>query len=397
MTNPAQRIVETIFLAIYHTACRIYRPVRGLAGAMVLTVFVAMTATVVMVFPVSNWDMFAYTAIILEPEVPDHVERHQKSYDIVRENVSPGEYKTLTEDREYRIRQAQDPDAFQTMMGFYRLKLLYIKTARILDAWMNPVMALRAISMGSALAVGGLLLFWLWQNSGLMYGPVVTALLVLSAFGASAQLLSPDLYASVFLILAALIYVNRLDFPAAAALFLAFLVRPDHLAFIGVFFVFAMVYGPGRWSMSLCFGLCLASYIILTGGSDHPGWWIHMWFTHVEYVPTLEGFNPDFSILAYAKMLVRSTARSLMNQTWLALLFAQVMFFAMVIDPARMAERSRVMLYAVFTSICAKYLVFPHFETRFYFAYLVIMGMILLLAWDRQRADAAGETQVLSS
>jgi hypothetical protein len=110
-----------------------------------------------------------------------------------------------------------------------------------------------------------------------------------------------------------------------------------------------------------------------------------MWFTHIEYAPTLKGFNPPFSLGTYLEMLVRSTVRSLMNFTWIALLFALVLFFAKCIAADRLDLRSRVLLYGVFASICAKYLVFPHYETRFYLPYLVIMGMILLVNWHRQQ------------
>ena len=390
MSNLAQRCLENTFLLSYRTACRLYRPVRSWIGAGVFCLFIAMTAAVVHVFPLSNWDMFAYTASVLEPGIDDTTELHRQSYAFVKDNVSEGEYLTLTQDRGYRVRQAEDPEAFTTMLGFYRLKILYVETARLLSGFTNPVAALRLVSLLSTVAVGGLLLAWMARTGTLMYGPVVVALLVLSAFGDAAQLLSPDLYATVFLVLAALFYLERLDLPAALSLIAAFLVRPDHLAFVGVFFVFAVIYGPGRWSMTACFAICFGLYLWLTNGGDHPGWWIHMWFTHVEYVPTLKGFDPPFSATGYLQMLVRSTVRSLMSQTWLALLFAQVLFFAKCISSDKMDLRSRVLLYAVFASICAKYLVFPHFETRFYLPYLVIMGMILLVSWHRQQRDDTG-------
>ncbi|WP_428672627.1 hypothetical protein [Roseibium sp.] len=385
MSNLVQRSLEQSFLFAYRQSCRLYRPLRSWIGAAVLGLFVLMTAAVVHVFPLSNWDMFAYTAAVLEPGVEDPAELHRQSYAIVKDNVSEGEYLTLTGDRAYRIRQAEDPEAFRTMLGFYRIKILYLETARFLSAQMDPVKALRMISIASTLAIGIILLAWLARTGTLMYGPVVAALLIGAAFGDAAQLLSPDLYASVFLLLAALFYVERLDLPAAFSLFAAFLVRPDHLAFVGVFFVLAAIYGPGRWSLTACFAACLAVYLWLTRGADHPGWWIHMWFTHVEYVPTLEGFHPPFSLVTYLQMLVRSTVRSLMSQTWLALLFAEVLFFAKCISPAKLDERPRVLLYAVFTSICAKYLVFPHYETRFYLPYLMILGMLLLTGWHRQQ------------
>jgi hypothetical protein len=384
VANLAQRTLEETFLLFYRTARRAYHPIRKWIGAGALCLFIAMTAAVIHVYPLSNWDMFAYTAAVLEPEIPETVELHSQSYAIVKDNISDGEYLTLTQDRAYRIRQAEDPDAFRTMLGFYRLKILYLETARVLDRFMDPVQSLRMISLGSVIAVGGLLLVWLARTRTLMYGPVVVALLVGSAFGEAAQLLSPDLYATVFLLLTALFYLEKMDIPAALCLIAAFLVRPDHLAFVGVFFVFAAIYGPGRWSMSACFAVCFAIYFWLTRGADHPGWWIHMWFTHVEYVPTLRDFDPPFSVVTYLQMLVRSTVRSLMSQTWLALLFAEVLFFARCITPSNLDKRARVLLYAVFASICAKYLVFPHYETRFYLPYLMIIGMILLVGWHRK-------------
>lgn len=385
MPNLAQRSLEGGCLAVFTLLCRLYRPVRGWIGGGVLGVFIVMTAAVVHLFPVSNWDMLAYTAVMLEPEIPDPQALHQRAYAAVKDNIPAGAYATLTGDRPYRIRQAEDATAFATMLGFYRLKILYVETARLLAPFTGPVEALRLISLASALGLGGVLLVWLGRSGCLMYGPVVVALLMVSAFGYAAELLSPDLYAAFFLVLAALLYLERLDLPAALSLLAAFLVRPDHLAFIGVFFVFAAIYGPGRWTMTACFALCTGLYLWLTKGAHHPGWWIHLWFTHIEYVPTLEGFDPPFSIAAYLEILMRSTVRALMGFTWPAVLFAQIVFFARCLSVEAMELRAKVLLFAVFASVCAKYLVFPHYETRFYLPYLVIMGMILLTSWHRQQ------------
>lgn len=383
MTSAA-RFLETTFRIVYDYVSRAYRPLRHWIGALILATFIAMIAAVSHIFPVSNWDMFAYTAAVLETDVEDPVELHDLSYEIVKQNVSPGEFLTLTQDRDYRIRQYEDPAAFSTMLGFYRLKLGYVETLRALSGLMDPVKAMRLVSIASAVAIGLLLLVWLAREKSLMYGPVVAAMLIIGDFSGSAALLSPDLYASVFLLLAAFLYIERQDIGAALCLLIALTIRPDHLAFIGVFFVFALIYGPGRWVMTATFLIAAIAYQFLLKDESHPGWWIHLWFTHVEYVPTLEGFYPPFSPLLYLQMLVRSTVRSMVGQNWLAALLALVIFYAKVIEPPRMAERSKILLYAVFTSICAKYLVFPHFETRFYFPYLMIMGMILLIAWHQQ-------------
>ena len=388
MPSRASQLLETTAESLFRNACRLYRPVRHWIGAAAFLLFITMTAAVVHIYPQSDWDMIAYTAAILEDETASPEDLHQRTYDTIRQNLTAGEFVTMTQDRVYRIRQYEDADAFYSMLGFYRLKLLYVEAAKLLTGPLNPVEALRALSSGSVLAIGAILLVWLARNKALMYGPFVIALLIFSGFGGTALHQTPDLFASVFLLLAGLFYLERLDLAAALALIAAFFARPDHLAFIGVFFVFAALYGPGRWTMTGCFAVCFMAYLWLTQDTTHPGWWVHMWFSHVEFVPTLEGFDPPFSVGIYLQMIVRNVVRSLIDETWLALLFAQTVFFAMVIRPMELAERPKVLLYGIFVSICAKYVVFPHFDTRFYLPYLVALGMILLIAWKDQEAAA---------
>ena len=395
---PAASFLEDIFTFLYRFSTRLYLTRKHTFGAAILALFAATIATLVMIYPLSNWDMVAYSAVIAENQIPDPVARHEAAYADLKANVSAGEFQMLTSDRAYRIRQYEDPAAFDTMLGFYRLKLGYTITASFLNQWTgSPIKALRLISMVSSLAFIGLLIVWLARNQALKYGPLAVAFLVLADFGPAAALLTPDLFASVFLLLAGMLYIERQDGPAAAALLMALFIRPDHLAFVGVFFVFAALYGPGRWIMTAVFILSALAYFLLLKDESHPGWWVHLWFTHVEYVPTLEGFDPPFSLLAYLQMLVRSTVRSLMNQTWLPIIFGLAIIFARWVDPAQMSLRARVLLYSVFTSICAKYLVFPHFETRFYFPYLVLMGMVVLFAWDRQSKAGAQNASTLKS
>ncbi|MFD1697450.1 hypothetical protein [Roseibium aestuarii] len=382
--NPLATFVEDTFRAIWSRAVRLYYPQRHLIGGFILLLFTVMTVAVVKVYPLSNWDMFAYTAAILEDEIDDSVALHDKAYALMKADLSEGEYLTLTQDREYRIRQAEDPRAFATMMGFYDLKLGYVETARLLAKMTDPVSALRWISILSAAATGVLLMRWLARYKLMGAGPIVVSMLLVCGFGPIAALVTPDLYASFFLLLAFYLYCEKHDIPAALCLLAALFIRPDHLAFIGVFFVFALVYGPRRLVMTACFAAACAAYMFILKDEGHPGWWVHMWFTHVEYVPTLEGFNPPFSPLIYVQMLVRSTVRSLTNQTWVAVLFALAIFHARCINKPAMPERPKVLLYAIFTSIIAKYFVFPHYETRFYFPYLMGMGMILLVARMRQ-------------
>ena len=110
-----------------------------------------------------------------------------------------------------------------------------------------------------------------------------------------------------------------------------------------------------------------------------------MWFTHVEYVPTLDGFAPEFSIWVYVKILVQSLVRSLVEDGWLAIfgleLFALV---ALLRNNYRFTLREGVAVAALILTIMVKFLVFPLHEARFQFAYLLPVGLILLAVYARQ-------------
>lgn len=382
--NLAAQLLENTFHAVWRFLCKLYYPYRHLIGALVLLIFTVMTVAVIAVYPKSNWDMIAYVAAVLEGDISDPVALHDKTYDLVKQDISAGEYLTLTEDRPYRIRQAQDPAAFYTMLGFYRMKIAYIETAKFLTRFTDPVTGLRLISLVSTAAFGLLLLRWLGRYKLLSAGPIVVAMINICGIYAVAADVTPDMFATFFLLLAFYLYCEKQDLLAALCLILSMFIRPDHLAFIGVFFVFTAIYGPGRFIMTATFALCVAAYFFILRDEGYPGWWVHLWFSHVEYVETLEGFDPPFSILIYLQILVRAIVRSLSGETWIAILLAQVIFFIRCINVPAMPERPKVLLYAIFASILAKYIVFPHFETRFYFPYLVGMGMILLVARMRQ-------------
>ena len=120
--------------------------------------------------------------------------------------------------------------------------------------------------------------------------------------------------------------------------------------------------------------------------SAHPGWWIHFWFNSIEYVHTLDGFNPPFSVLAYLQALGQAAMRSLVEQTWLAVLFALIFTLALMRRKGVAFTRPEaIAMSAVLITIPVKFLVFPLADGRFHFAYLIALALILITAYGRQR------------
>ena len=137
----------------------------------------------------------------------------------------------------------------------------------------------------------------------------------------------------------------------------------------------------------------LVAYVPLTSMSGHPGWWVQFWFTNVDYVPTLEGFDPAFSLTVYLTAFVRVIVRSLVEEAWLAVvIIATVAFWQIVRAGITVSRRETTIVVATLLAIAAKMMVFPLHETRFHMAYIIVLGMVVIgalrdVAFLPQRGD----------
>ena len=353
-------------------------------GVTVFCLYIAVITAVSWIVPATNWDMVAYIASILDLGDLTSAEIHKQSWAAVREHVSEGQFIVLTSDRPYRVRQFADPEAFYSMLGFYRAKYLYIQLAALVAPLTGPLAALRILTTISIAGIGLITLYWFSRQRILIMAPLAVALFILSGFGNMALLVAPDLLASMFIILAALFFINKNGPGLVVALLLAILTRPDHLVFIGILAFVSLATGTMRRASFIAFLLSTGSYFLVAYASGHPGWWVQMWFTHIEYVPTLVGFHPDFSVIAYIKIAVSALARSMINNTWLAVLFLEAFFLAVLANlKYKITREESTILIAIFATFAVKFVVFPLYETRFHFAYLVVCGLVLISIFGR--------------
>ncbi len=357
-----------------------------LGGAAVLILYVAAVCAVVLFYPQPYWDMIAYVATIYEFDGTLGHDLHVKAYGLVQRNVSEVEFAVLTGGGPFRKAQYADPDAFITMLGFYRVNLLYIDFAQFLTNWVDPLAALRWVSTISAAAIGLLTLLWLGQNRCLTLAPLAIVALIISGYVETAWLPTPDLFSAVFLVAGVLLFVNGRNLSAGIALVLASLARPDHLPLVGVFAIMTIIIRPISISMIVAFVASIAGFLTFNGMSAHPGWWVHFWFNSIEYVHTLDGFNPEFSVLTYLQAVGQSATKALIEQTWVGVLLALIFSLALLLRKNFAFTRPEaIAMSALLIAIPVKFLIFPLSETRFYFAYVIALALILIAAYARQR------------
>jgi len=351
-------------------------------GFCLLVAFTLTIAAAGWFFPINNWDMFAYLASAHEATgVTDPVALHAYAYETMRANVSEGDFTVLTQDREYRIHQYTDPAAFYTMLGFYRVKLLYVETAAWLSGYVDGYTALKLLSVVPSVLIGFIVTLWLVKERALHLAPLAVALLVTALFGDVSREGTPDAISSLAFIAAIFAFLARREGLVFGLLVLTFLARPDHLAYVGVLMVVSLMLGQRSWGTIAAFFVSLALYVPMTKAGGHPGWWTHFYFTHVEFVPTLAGFDPDFSIVTYLKTQMRVLVRSLVEETWLAVMIIGCFaWWQMVLRGVRLSSRETCILVATVLAIGAKLVVFPLHETRFWFPYLIVFGMVLISA-----------------
>lgn len=369
MVTPAINAINAKTLAIGAWLARQVASWSTLIGLAIMTALTVTIAAVGYFVPINNWDMFAYLASAHQANgVTDPAALHAYAYETVRQNVPAGDWIVLTQDREYRIRQFEDADAFYTMLGFYKVKLLYVQALAFLSHYMDGYQAIRVLCVVPTVLIGALATLWLGRERALHLAPLAVALFLAAMFGDIAREGTPDALAAFLFVAGIWAFIAKREAWVAVLLFLGFLARPDHIAYTGVLMFVAFMLRAPSWGATVAFFVSLAAYVPLTKMGGHPGWWIHFYFTNVEFVPTLAGFDPDFSIVTYLKSQMRVVVRSLVEETWLVVMIIGVFgWWQLVLRGFVFAKRETVILLATVLAMGAKMVIFPLNETRFWF------------------------------
>jgi hypothetical protein len=333
-------------------------------------------------FPLANWDMIPYTALAQTMPGQDIAAVHQQAYDAVKLAISPGDFMELTEDRGYRVAQYASPDAFASMLPMYEVKWLYIEAVKALSDFGGAIQAERMVNALSMIAIGIVLTLWLNASRALVLAPIVIAGLAMCDIGTIARVTSPDMFAGAFIIGGVFAFHKKQVVAAAIALALATLARPDHLVMAIMLAGMALVTARD-WKSAVMLAVPAAAASAFAMNVDgYPGWWPHIYLTQIEYVPTLEGFAPEFSMANYALAVVKAGARAVAEEGWPAMLLLGCATTIWMAAKHRFAENRELWLAAtLLAAVIVKFFIFPANEARFYFAYLIPAMMVLLSAW----------------
>lgn len=376
--------VERLTLPLFDGLANIYARHAALLGAAIFALYIIATAAIALVRPDANWDMLAYLAVAEEGSITDPVALHTYAYDTVKAGVSEDEYRMLVDDGGgFRSHMATNANDFVSLLPMYRVKFFYAELLSTMGKVMSPVTAMRVISAVSVILFGAGVLLWLRAAGALATAPLFAALLPMMEFGPLARASTPDLLCAAFMLGGLLAHVRKKEAWTAILLFVAFLVRPDSIVPLAVLAVMLAAYRVMSTGVLIGFAVSIAGYFAISAWAGHPGWWPHFYFSSIEQVLNMSGFDPAFSVTLYAKAFVRSAMFAVWYNAWLgATLVAIGLWFVVRRAGFDFDRRAGVLFAALVLGLVAKFVVFPIHDTRIYFP--TLMPLFLLLATPLQ-------------
>ncbi len=348
-------------------------------GAIVLCAYMLLTAASVVVQPEANWDMLPYIAVAGENAHADPAALHAFAYGVVKEGVNASNYRELTTSDAFRLHMSETPDDFVSLLGMYRVKILYTKILESLFPIVSPVTAIYAVSVFSTLAFGAATLLWLRYLKALMLAPFLVGILIMGEFGDAARVGTPDMLCAALLLAGMYAHVRKFEAGSALLLFLAFLARPDNIVFVCLFALLVVTFKLRAPGALIAFAASLVSYFLISNWAGHPGWWPHLYFSTVFQQLNMNGFHPDFSFAIYAKSFAKAAYYSIAFNSWLGVVCLMLGLWLVTHQAGfKVRIREGIAFAALSLSIAAKFMVFPIHDTRVYLPALIPMLLLLL-------------------
>lgn len=363
----------------------------ALLGAALFSLYMLLTAVTVVILPDANWDMLAYLAVAEEGTHPDPQALHDFVYGTVKAAVSEGDWRALTDDGGgYRSHMAANAADFHSQLVMYRVKFVYAELLSAASKVMSPVAAMQAIQVFSVLLFGAVTLLWLARQRLMALAPLAAGILMALEFTAAARANSPDLLCAAVMLGALLAYVERREVLTAVLLTLAVAIRPDNVVFAGVLFVLVAAFRVRSIGVVAGFVASAVVYFAVSRWAGHPGWWPHLYFSSVEQQLNMDGFDPAFSVAAYAKAFVNAVVRAIGFNTWVGVaVLALGGWFISARAGFGLDKRAGVLFAAVVLAVLAKFAIFPIHDTRIYLPNLLPPFLLIAVPLSALWAAAA--------
>lgn len=366
-------------------------------GGLLILAYLAVIAAIGWLRPMHSWDMIAYLGAALRDQFELAGALHAHVWSEIRAVTDPGHFAALSQGDAFRTRQFTDPTAFESMLGMYAVKWLYVKLVGLLVPLVGAGHAGMVINAAALAGFGGVLIWWLRSVQLTGFAPLIIALLMIAGFADMAMGETPDLLNTV-LATAAVLAIDRGRVVAGCiAAFAALLVRPDTIVLLaGLMAALWLWRQRAALVAAATFVAGLGTYMAISSMTDHPGWWPHLWFSTYAIQDTMAGFNPDLSARVYVTAFAWNLVRSAFENSWLGLYAAALGIWATLHAIGyRIGGLRSALLAATLGAVALKYAIFPLHDGRTYLPMLLpaflVLGAELRAAFLKRQSAPVGE------
>jgi hypothetical protein len=323
---------------------------------------------------VPDFDQVAYAATIAANRTSDFRQIQEYAYGEMREQVSEHDYRLLTGEpngvlSEPRRLRASDPVFFVEHLPFWSIHPLY--TALLLamaDCGLNCILGERVIGMVMFFVLGLVWYFWTRRYVNVAIAVVAGGVLFASSSVLIlARLPSPDAMATTLTMAGvALVYMERI--PEGLILLLASVyVRTDAVLFALPVLALAVYWHNLKgWHAGVLALVAIASVLLINHCSGNYGWAALLRFTWLDKM-----INPDVSAqispAAYFHILLRGTGSLLLSGGGL-------LAFLAIVAASRNTGKFQQLVLAFTLACLVRFLIFPHYEDRYFSAPYLIFG-----------------------
>ncbi len=332
--------------------------------------------------PVYNYDAVPYVANVLQLGGLSDVTVHNQAWGAIQSATSETDFVELSNGDAYRTRQSSDAGAFASVLPLYSVKLGYSYLLSFAQDAKAMVTLASWTSHLSALVLGITSFLWMYRSRSIQGGVLVVSFLLLMNYLELARAIGPDIVVAAFTLIGLYLWLQKRVWVSMVLLFVALLFRPDTVILLFAFVLISFLFKTEKWPALITFMCGLAVSIWVQKSMGHPGWWTHYYFSNVTIQPTLEGFEPVFSIVAWLKGFARGIFMSITNFNWVAV-FAALVFGlgAMVKYGFQFTHRQAALIATCILTIGGKFLVFPLPDSRMYLVFMLAILLTCLEVW----------------
>jgi len=361
---------------------------------VLITLLILALATVYSTKLKSSWDNILYTGAVLKMDGHDQNDAHSKVYETLKEANTEKQFYYLSGEygSEYRTTVYKDPKSLSELMPGFEVKYLFVCASYLVYKMGAPLH--KSTSLVSIIFfVLCLLLFHFSISSSWRFGALPLILLVLAMATAPAtsnlaRLSSPDMMSVFFLFLAAVLFLKKYNtLWVYLALGLSILVRPENVIFAAVFALINLFSNRDAAtfrSTGVGLGMVGLSYAVTQLVSAKVKWSVLFYHTFISKLNYPISDPQHIDLMGYLKTLLQRVD-SFVFPALVFILLTMLLF--RLSNSKEIRGKSQVLVASIGLSSLFRFLLFPLWEIRFFFAYLLIMITMMVLAVGQEKAS----------